>query len=238
VSRYHSLGLLKLIVYCMVNHRQGAVHLPGRAWEMELKGRAMAPTIRPSDGLKVLVRQDPLTSEDWVALLESRRQQIKPMMKIMTLPPLAEVSYRGRWLRDRNYLLMDESAWASQIIAGQDWAELDEDHERTWLLTRKGAWHWLVIGLDPQSRWRRQSTGQSRERPLVTVALEPATPHDFAAAGLDLRRIWQSLERLVAGWLDRRRQQLKAVEGLAAQMEAESAALEAWRACQDRATRA
>jgi hypothetical protein len=186
-----------------------------------------------SSSLHVLVRKDELVETDWEAILEARRQLLGRYLANMTLSTIGSVQWWGREVRMTAELASDFLSWRFDgIIGAPEWVEDGQHIRKTWMLTRKGEWVWLVIKLDPEEPWKKAS-----DRRVISVDIWPSSPALFVEAGLNLRRIWNSTAVYIRGFQRRRRELATSADELAAQVAAEEAVLTAYGVVQDRQRR-
>jgi hypothetical protein len=182
-----------------------------------------------ASALAVLVRRKKLLKSDWCAILEARRRRLKSELPGMTLATLDRLVY-GEWpVKTTAQLASDQLNWRFDgIIGTPNWIDDGPHTRKTWMLTRKCEWVWVVLGLDPQELWKPDV-----ERRVLEVDVLPASPEMFAEAGFDLERIWRSTAVVILSHRDRCQMRLNNAEGLARQIEAEEAMVSAWGVAQD-----
>ena len=110
-----------------------------------------------SDGMQSLVRREPLSPEDWVKLIDSRRNLIYPYLDKISLLRLGDFQLEGH--HDKDYMRM-RNRWSGKTddprvfeIQGyfvtMNSRTIDQNtlYELTWGLTRDGVLFYIITRL-------------------------------------------------------------------------------------------
>ena len=191
-----------------------------------------------SDGLRLLVRREPLTKEDWIKMIEARRALIKPHLDSISFGTLGKfvgefysVSRPQRKsLRELFVCLVDDGVFSTQghfRLMDQRWIGEEIRYEPVWGLTRSGDWFYAT-GIytrrfgDGNYHWQPQSF-------CVTDSIGIHTQNLVERLRLDVENseemVYWELEKMIKDVTEKRRclyEELKAVRNI---MMAENAAL-------------
>lgn len=123
---------------------------------------------RNSAGMRVLTRREPLTSQDWVEMIEARLALIRPFLHKITLPKLGDLGKRRVFeissLKEVYQDLIDNQAYFDlqgffTAMDSRFLSEGDAKYHPLWGLTRSGDWLYGV-GIEipgPDGQWRKIS---------------------------------------------------------------------------------
>ena len=189
------------------------------------KEKVMTPSTR---GLSALVRQSPLTNEDWFNLVEARRELIKPYLDSFTLPELgslkclrSELSFAHSLRHDAPKCSGDQrlSLATQGIFCEQPYGAIEKipnsgycappggvscpsGTKLIWGLTRTNLWVLARICFVGESGYKER--GYERAQ---TVEISESNPVEIAARTKEkLERMWEELGKAIKEWAQRRKQ--------------------------------
>ena len=173
---------------------------------------------QPKSTLELLIRKDQLTDDDWLYLLESRRREIKPHLKMFTLPEIGSLTRFGKSCpisKDEPEIIgSGKFSLKTQIVSEILYKSICPGSippsgsfhinvpQKIWALTRKGLWVVITFTFCDEEYLpchKRVKTVEIREVPLVDLLDETqCQPMDIFDAIAKASRSWvrSSEERL------------------------------------------
>lgn len=178
-------------------------------------------------GLEVLVRKDRLTGEEWIGLVEARRELIKPHLDSFTFPELgaleclrSEVNFEHAIQSDGPAVTGDErfSLKTQGIFRVQSWSAMEripksgyiappggiscpDGTMRVWGLTRSGLWVLASIGFAGGYGYK----GRGYERATTVDIAEADLSTIIAETKEDPQEIWKELGDVIKRLAERRK---------------------------------
>jgi hypothetical protein len=189
-----------------------------------------------NEGLRMLVRQSPLTVEEWYTLIELRRQRMKPFLDMFTLPELGalkclkmESGLHGLGDRliatvgDERFSLKTQGIFCSQPRSAVDRVKNSGYREgfgginvpdgtmRVWGLIRSG--HWVLVTIDFVGEPGYKDRGYERATGVDIV--ESSLPAILEWTKENPEEILRALGQVIKTWTERRREMYEQMEALA-----------------------
>lgn len=175
--------------------------------------------------LEILVRQHPLTDDDWIQLIEGRRELIKPHLDAFTLPTLGALKCLkiehwlndlGHWKAtdgDERFSIQTQGLFFLQPHSAMVY-NLNREHrcmpgdalpgtgiKKAWGLTRSGQWVIVTIGFVRSSGYK----GRGREDVTDVCVDESDVPAILAETKTPAKEVWQALGQAVKNLAEQRK---------------------------------
>ncbi len=186
-------------------------------------------------GLEMLVRRFALERDEWVRLIEARRDIMKPFLASFNFPELgsfdcmrSEVSSRHMlWLDDPT--LSGDSAFSlttEGIFQVQPWEAIErivgsgyrgdsincpDGVMRLWGLTRSGDWIIVTIGFIGEAGYK----GRGYERARTVTVVKANLSRMFMETKEDPNTVFSRLGREIKGWAEHRERLAKQAASIA-----------------------
>jgi hypothetical protein len=196
---------------------------------------------------KVLARRGPLTSGDWLQLLEERRCLLKEHLRDMTLKTVGEIPFIHDYfgyhplkryaetvrLVGNSHFNLDTrgifppSNGLGTLVAKHERLENRRSVERFWGLTRGGVWISIETHVISSMKPYKYPGRTEEVAEAVTVAIEECTPEEICAFYVCTPKyLWERLGEAVYEWATHRRHLLAHAEAVACVVEAEKMLLQ------------
>jgi len=176
-----------------------------------------------NNGFEFLARNTPLTDEEWVGLIETRRELIKPHLDSFTLPELGALKclrQEGSFLNEIQ-LTVSESTGDTEfslktqgIFHAQEWADMERVPNsgyppanclngtmRIWGLTRNGEWVLVTVDFIGEPGWKNRGC----ERATSVNIVKSDVPAILAQTKVKPHHMWEKIGHAIIGFAERRR---------------------------------
>lgn len=194
-----------------------------------------------TEGLRVFVRKDQLSDEEWFGLIEARRELIKPHLDSFTFPELSLLECM-RYESGFTHLGMDVSTSTGDerfslktqgIFFRQPWDAVERipgtgcvrgypnGTMRVWGLTRSAMWVLVTICFVGELGYKERG----RERASSVNIVEADLTTIIAETKWGPQRMWEELGKIIKGFAERRRALYDNALGLARLVQIEELAL-------------
>jgi len=188
-----------------------------------------------TDGLSLLVRKQLPSYDEWIGLINSRREMIKPYLNIYTLPELGKLEcMRDEFHHSLETDIIDEVLKTQGIFHVQPWGKIvyvsnsgwrpgpgcvpyPNGTKKIWGLTRQSKWIIAAVEFIGVSRWKE--SGQ--ERATSVTLSEVSLPALIAETEEEPRNIWRAIGEAIKNWVGPSQQRYAEATNLAKMVEIE-----------------
>lgn len=189
--------------------------------------------------IEIFARQHPLTSDDWIQLVENRRELIKPHLDSFSLPTLGsleclkiehwmgKLGHETKTSGDERFSLKTQGIFFLQPHnaierfihtehRGEPGNILPSDGtKKAWGLTRSGQWIICTIGFVGSSGYK----GRGREVATGIGIVEADVPAILAETKTSPTEIWRALGQAIKEFAEHRRRLYSQAQSLANMIE-------------------
>jgi hypothetical protein len=191
----------------------------------------------------IVIRKQPLTSEEWVDIIESARIRIKPFLNSVTIPKFGDLELFGRREADfaprttgMHAVRLDKPAFKlpsgykfdldSQGFFLDAGCEIDEDSSNSrlsfWSLTRDGEWRSVEIKCEVSHDLFPHSLNHHAQVVMVSPAMSTSSVISYCKANQGFCtpiQMFDTLRKVVWHLLDQRKAMYERVRSLSCGMD-------------------